>query len=819
LAEHDETAPTESPFAELGLLPALVAEVQRQGFERPTPIQEAAIPHLIAGKDLRGQAATGTGKTAAFVLPMVHRLAGHKPGPPRALVIVPTRELASQVCAAAVTLGRPLGVRALAVYGGAPISLQAKALYRGVDIVVATPGRARDLVGRGALELENIQLVVLDEADEMLDMGFEEDLEALLAEVPAERQTALFSATFPGHIERIAARFLRDPVEVRVSREEPSEGMPASVRSLVYLVARHARPEALARILDAESPRSALIFCRTRADVEALTEDLVGRGHAALALHGGLSQSQRERVMDRLRAEAADRIVATDVAARGIDIPHLSHVIHVDVPVTAETWVHRSGRVGRAGRSGVTITLAEPRDRRKMKVIERLSGLPIELAEVPTLVELRERRLAGLEVRIREVLALEGLGPWREVAERLGADLDPLDVAAAALRALQRATGGEIEVPPEEERQVALRRASEERRMSTDPRGGDRSAPDRGAPPARPAPRTPEPNKPVAAPAAPKPVVAEARPPRAPAAPAVVEPAEEEELRLDELPDDGAVDLADLGGLLDDEDTVAVVAPAALTPVVVAPAAAPAAPARAAAPRATDPARPARGARHDAERPPRWGSGPVDGEARSGQDERFVKRPVRPDGAAARRRLDTDGPRAGADRRPERRGEPGPAFGDRPARGDRWGVQRDVDATSADGGWGRPRPDARDGERPPRRSADTFERPPRHDDAVGPGGRRVPRQRPADARPSSDNAGWVRLKLGVNRANNVKPADLVTALCGRGGVPRGALGPITIGDRFSTLDVVPDQVEKVAFALMEGVVRGRGMRVERWRAD
>jgi ATP-dependent RNA helicase DeaD len=674
----------EPGFAELGLSEDLQETVRRAGYTLPTPIQREAIPAMLAGRDVMGSAPTGSGKTAAFVLPILQLLGKHDESVgPRAVVIVPTRELCSQVTEAVSSLGRHLGFRALAVYGGAPISLQAKVLRRGVDVVVATPGRALDHIRRQTLDLTSVKVCVLDEADEMLDMGFEEDLNGILELVPENRQMALFSATFPPHIQRIADSHLRDPVRLKVARDVPAEGAAPLIRSVGYIVARHAKAEALLRVLDLEAPKAALVFCRTRADVEALAEELVGRGRRAEALHGGLSQAQRERVLQRLRSEASDLIVATDVAARGIDIGHLTHVVHFDVPQTAETWVHRTGRVGRAGRTGVSLTLAEPRDRAKMRQIERVSGHRIEIGVVPSLADLRDRRLDVLRERIAETMAEEGLAPYRALAEKLSEGGDALDVAAAALRALVRSTGGEIEVPPEEEN----RRAAAPR----PPAPVREAAPAREAAPVR-----------EAAPAREAAPVREAAPAGETAAPAAA-------------PDEQA-------------------------------------------PRAAD--RDARASERPVEprRPDAYPGGLVVTERR--MVARKGDAPVDAiEGTRANRALRREAARGPVER--------GPSEPERPAESSHDGPRKRVDRAG------------------------------RHE-AVDPG-------------------SFVRLRVGLSAANRVRPGELFGVLVSDAGIRRDAVGTIRIGEHFSTLDVAPDVVDKVAEALIGGALRGRSLRVERMR--
>ena len=429
-------------FEDLGLRPELLSALAALGYEEPTPIQREAIPPLIAGRDLLGQAATGTGKTAAFALPVLQRLtAGGRAAAPSALVLVPTRELAVQVSEALHRYGRELGARVLPVYGGAPIVRQLRALEGGVDVVVATPGRALDLVNRGSLRLGEVVTVVLDEADEMLDMGFADDLESLLGETPEQRQTVLFSATMPRRLDSLARRHLSDPVRISLGRERTEPGEAPRVRQTAYVVPRAAKPAALGRILDVEAPTAAIVFCRTREEVDSLTETLNGRGYRAEALHGGMSQEQRDRVMGRLRAGTADLLVATDVAARGLDIDQLTHVVNYDVPSAPEAYVHRIGRVGRAGREGVAITLAEPREHRQLKTIERVSGAPIAVEKVPTVADLRTRRLELTRAALRETLLEEELDRFRVVVETLTDEFDLFEVALAAVKLAHEAGG------------------------------------------------------------------------------------------------------------------------------------------------------------------------------------------------------------------------------------------------------------------------------------------------------------------------------------------------------------------------------------------
>jgi ATP-dependent RNA helicase DeaD len=438
-------------FADLGLRPELLRALSALGYEEPTPIQREAIPPLLQGRDLLGQAATGTGKTAAFALPALERIARReRSGEPTALVLVPTRELAEQVSEAVHRYGRELGARVLPIYGGQPIVRQLRALDRGVDIVVATPGRALDHIARGTLHLGGLEMVVLDEADEMLDLGFADDIEAILQETPPERQTVLFSATMPPRIDGIARRHLRGPVRIQLGREASAPGGASLVRHTAYVVPRAHKAAALGRVLDVEAPAAALVFCRTRDEVDHLTETLNGRGYRADALHGGMDQAQRTRVMGRVRSGAAELLVATDVAARGLDVEQLTHVINYDVPASPDSYVHRIGRVGRAGREGVAITLAEPREHRMLKTIERAIKQRIAVEKLPTIADLRARLLELTRAALRETLLDDDLEGFRVVVEPLADEFDVMEVAMAAVKLAHEATGAnpdEAEIP------------------------------------------------------------------------------------------------------------------------------------------------------------------------------------------------------------------------------------------------------------------------------------------------------------------------------------------------------------------------------------
>ncbi|HEX4333538.1 MAG TPA: DEAD/DEAH box helicase [Usitatibacter sp.] len=440
-------------FAALGLDPRIVEALNILGYEEPTPIQQQTITPLIDGRDLLGQAATGTGKTAAFALPILQRFideGGPGTAGPLAVVLVPTRELAMQVAEAIHRYGKALGVRVLPVYGGQPIGRQIHAMRSGVDIVIATPGRALDHMRRGTLQMGGVRIVVLDEADEMLDMGFQEDIEAVLKESPAGRQTVLFSATMPSRIEAIAKRHQNDPIRIKINKPAAAAGETPKVRQQAYVLPRAQKMEALGRILDLESPAAAIVFCRTRTEVDELAETLNARGYKSQALHGGMTQYDRDKVMRRLRSGEAELLIATDVAARGLDIDRLTHVVNYDLPAAPEAYVHRIGRVGRAGREGVAITLVEPREHHALRNIERVIKHKIETAKVPTVADLRARRLDNTIAALREALAADETEHFRVVVDSLSNEYDVVQIAMAAVKLYHLATAGEEQEESEE---------------------------------------------------------------------------------------------------------------------------------------------------------------------------------------------------------------------------------------------------------------------------------------------------------------------------------------------------------------------------------
>ena len=479
----------ETMFGDLGLRPEILTALVDLGYEEPTPIQRAAIPPLLEGRDVLGQAATGTGKTAAFALPIVERISvGDRGSAPIALVLTPTRELAMQVSEAIHRYGSHVGARVVPIYGGQPIGRQLRALERGVDVVVATPGRALDHIARKTLRLDRLAVVVLDEADEMLDMGFAEDIDAILEGAPKDRQTVLFSATIPARIDGIARRHLRDPIRIELGQRTHAPDASALVRQAAYLVPRAHKPAALGRVLDVEAPAAAVVFCRTRENVDQLTDTLNGRGYRAEALHGGMDQEQRDRVMGRLRNGSVELLIATDVAARGLDVDQLTHVVNYDVPSSPDAYVHRIGRVGRAGREGVAITLVEPREHRLLKSFERATKQRITVEKLPTVADVRARRLELTRAALQESLLGDELEPFRVVVESLSDEFDLMEVALAAVKLAHEASGAadtddteipDVTVSPNADRPQRGRNASwdrtdgQRRRTGTESGGGE----------------------------------------------------------------------------------------------------------------------------------------------------------------------------------------------------------------------------------------------------------------------------------------------------------------------------------------------------------
>lgn len=426
-------------FTELPLGDELLSALQDLGYETPTPIQNQSIPLLIEGHDLLGQAQTGTGKTAAFALPALDRLELDR-REPQVLVLAPTRELAIQVAEAFKGYARHLpGFEVATVYGGQSMPLQLRQLKRGVHVVVGTPGRVMDHLRRGTLRLEGIRTVVLDEADEMLKMGFIEDIEWILEHAPEDRQTVLFSATMPPSIKRVAQRHLRDPKEVKIAicaKEQPA------VQQYFCKVAGSQKLDALSRILEVEDFDAAIVFVRTKNDTVQIAERLEERGFSTAAINGDMSQPQRERTIERLKAGKVDIVIATDVAARGIDVQRITHVINYDMPYDSEAYTHRIGRTGRAGRSGTAFLFVAPKEVRMFKTIQRHLKRDIDAWELPSAEQISAKRVAQFEKRVADVIAEQGdkLGFFRHVMQQMESrdDLETSDIAAALLYLAQK---------------------------------------------------------------------------------------------------------------------------------------------------------------------------------------------------------------------------------------------------------------------------------------------------------------------------------------------------------------------------------------------
>ncbi|MFO1493982.1 MAG: DEAD/DEAH box helicase [Lysobacterales bacterium] len=426
-------------FAELGLPSALLDTLTSVGYESPSPIQAATIPPLLAGRDVLGQAQTGTGKTAAFALPILAKLDMSR-AKPQALVLAPTRELAIQVSEAFQRYAQKLpDFRVLPIYGGQGYGAQLHGLARGTHVVVGTPGRIKDHLARGTLDLSELRVAVLDEADEMLRMGFIDDVEHILQHTPATRQIALFSATMPSVIRRIAQTHLKDPTEVTI---RSSTTTAAAIRQRYWLVSGVNKLDALTRILEAEPFEAMIVFARTKQGTEELAERLSARGFAAAAINGDLQQSQREKTIARLKEGQLDILVATDVAARGLDVERISHVLNYDIPYDSEAYVHRIGRTGRAGRSGDAILFVTPRERHLLRAIERSTRQPIDPMLLPSVQAVNEKRIARFQARISEAMEATDLDVFRRIIEEYvhQNEVSELDVAAALARMVQGKT-------------------------------------------------------------------------------------------------------------------------------------------------------------------------------------------------------------------------------------------------------------------------------------------------------------------------------------------------------------------------------------------
>ncbi|WP_240099489.1 DEAD/DEAH box helicase [Thermomonas flagellata] len=449
-----DTAPV--LFSDLGLPEPLLAALREVGYESPSPIQAATIPPLLAGRDVLGQAQTGTGKTAAFALPALARL-DPAPGKPQVLVLAPTRELAIQVAEAFQKYAHHLpGFHVLPIYGGQGYGPQLHALRRGVHVVVGTPGRVIDHLERGTLDLSGLRMLVLDEADEMLRMGFIDDVEAVLKKTPETRQVALFSATMPAPIKRIAQTYLREPVEIAIKAQTTTA---ASIRQRYWMVSGTNKLDALTRILEAEPFEAMIIFARTKLATEELAEKLSARGFAAAAINGDVEQKTRERTIQRLKDGDIDVLVATDVAARGLDVERISHVLNYDIPYDTESYVHRIGRTGRAGRSGEAILFVAPRERGMLGAIERATRQKIEPMALPSVDAVNARRVAKFLDRIDGALAGDDLSVFRDLVERYEREknVPAVEIAAGLAKLVQGKTPLLLPTPAVPEKTPAAR--------------------------------------------------------------------------------------------------------------------------------------------------------------------------------------------------------------------------------------------------------------------------------------------------------------------------------------------------------------------------
>ena len=420
-----------SKFNDLNLHPQLVQAVADLGYTTPTPIQSEMIPLMLAGKDVIGQAQTGTGKTAAFALPVLHNIELNQSAI-KCLVLAPTRELAMQVANAFYEYGQYRGVRVLAIYGGQPYERQIKRIKKGLDVVVGTPGRMLDLIKQKKLDLSNVETVILDEADEMLSMGFIEDIESILRETPASRQTALFSATLPTPIRRLAGKYMRDPQSITIKHEQMTV---ETTQQSYYLVNEKDKLAALTRLFEVEDITSALIFTKTRLGSGKLASELTQRGFNAEALNGDLSQGARIQVLNRFRDNQTKVLVATDVAARGLDIDDISHVINFDLPQDSEYYVHRIGRTGRAGKTGIAITLITPAEQWRLGRIEKYTRQKMAKATLPTPEAIQQHREETLLSQVDMWLKRGRCNREHEIVDSLvAAGHDPLEIAAVALK-------------------------------------------------------------------------------------------------------------------------------------------------------------------------------------------------------------------------------------------------------------------------------------------------------------------------------------------------------------------------------------------------
>ncbi|MDE2155675.1 MAG: DEAD/DEAH box helicase [Xanthomonadaceae bacterium] len=472
-----DNAPVPSGFGALALHPDVLRVLADVGYESPSPIQAATIPPLLEGRDVLGQAQTGTGKTAAFALPILSRIAP-RAGKPQALVLAPTRELAIQVAEAFQRYAAHIpGFQVLPIYGGQSYGPQLHSLKRGVHVVVGTPGRVIDHLDKGTLDLSELRFLVLDEADEMLRMGFIDDVEKVLQATPPERQVALFSATMPSAIRKIAQRHLKDPVEVNI---KSSASTTPNIRQRYWFVSGMHKLDALTRILEAEPFDAMIIFARTKQATEELAGKLQARGLAAAAINGDIAQPQRERVIQQLKDGKLDILVATDVAARGLDVDRISHVFNYDIPYDTESYVHRIGRTGRAGRSGEAILFVSPRERGMLNAIERATRQPIEQMQLPSVETVNDVRIGKFKQRISDTLAIGDLGQFQQLIEQYEQEhnVPAVEIAAALARIAQGDQPLLLAPPPKREKyEAASRERTPRERASREAGSSDRRPP------------------------------------------------------------------------------------------------------------------------------------------------------------------------------------------------------------------------------------------------------------------------------------------------------------------------------------------------------
>ncbi|GAA4495939.1 DEAD/DEAH box helicase [Pseudaeromonas paramecii] len=463
---ENETLPS---FEQLGLAEPILRALNDVGYETPSPIQAAAIPPLLEGRDLLGQAQTGTGKTAAFALPLISRLNASDTAT-QVLVLAPTRELAIQVAEACQSYAKYLpDFHVLPIYGGSSYDTQLRALKRGAQVVVGTPGRVMDMMRRGKLDLSALRALVLDEADEMLRMGFIDDVEWIIEQCPFDRQIALFSATMPDVIRRVAHRHLQEPKEVKIAAKTSTA---STVRQRYWMVSGLHKLDAMTRLLEVEPYDALLAFVRTKTAAEELATKLAARGHACEALHGDIPQKLRERTVEKLKGGQLDILVATDVVARGLDVERITHVVNYDIPYDTESYVHRIGRTGRAGRSGDAILFVAPRERRMLRAIEHTTRQPIEPMHMPTAQDINRHRMEQFKQQIRDTLLSDDLEQYQEVvAEFLQDDTtDPLDLCAA----LAKMVKGDEPLFMDESQPEPAQRNMDDRRDRNSERGFER---------------------------------------------------------------------------------------------------------------------------------------------------------------------------------------------------------------------------------------------------------------------------------------------------------------------------------------------------------